>query len=148
MAFEPDIFRFPNRLGTVWEAVKCKQIKLLKTLRPLRHSFSHYLGLPRVLPTFGPPEVASALERLCKARAQILEWAHFFGADSLEVMGMGFPLDPGMSLNAPFDRSGDSVQETSGLKLDTYRRPEKIIAAMERLVLIMMELRILTAGWD
>ena len=188
--FEPDTFRLPNRPGTVWEAVDCKQIKLpgrgipansniqaveaewetadefydifledptdfilrvhlphicgilepLKALRPIRHAFGYYLGFLSVLPSFGTTEVARAFEELCSAGAQALEWTNFFQAKSLEVMAMGFPSDPGMSANAPFDTIGDLIRGTHGLMLDIYRRPEKLLAAMEKLVPIMIEM--------
>ena len=188
--FEPDTFRFPNRPGTVWEAIDCKQIKLpgrgippnsniqnveaewdtaeefydtfledptdfmmrvhlphicgvlepLKALRPMRHAFSYYLGFPSMLSSFGTPEIASAFEELCRAGAQALEWENFFRAKSLEVRGMGFPSDPAMSASAPFDAVGDAIRGTRGLMMDMYRRPEKLIAAMERLVPIMIEM--------
>ena len=188
--FEPDAFRFPNRPGTVWEVMKCKQIKLpgrgipsnsniqnvdaewdtaegfydafledptdfmmrvhlphicgilepLKTLRPMRHAFSYYLGLPSLLPAFGTPEVAGAFEELCKAGVLALRWTNYFRAKSLEVMELGFPLDPGMSSNAPFDTIGDSIRGTRGLMLDMYRRPEKLTAAMEKMVPMMIEM--------
>ena len=188
--FEPDAFRFPNRPGRVWEAVKSKQIRLpghgipansniqsieaewntaeefydafledptdfmlrvhlphifsilepLKTLRPIRHAFSYYLGFPGVLATFGSPEVSGAFKELCSAGAQVLKWMNFIRAKSLEVIEMGFPLEPGMSSNAPFDTIGDAIRGTRGLMLDMYRRPEKLIITMEKLVPIMIEM--------
>jgi hypothetical protein len=118
----------------------CGILEPLKTLRPLRHAFGYYLGFPSVLPAFGAPEVAKAFEKLCKAGAQALEWANFFRAKSLEMMSMGFPLEPSMLATAPFDTIGDLIRGTRGLMLDMFRRPEKLMAAMERLVPILIEM--------
>jgi hypothetical protein len=188
--FEPDAFRFPNRPGTVWEALDCKQLRLpgrgipaysniqtvegewdtpeefydrfvedptdfilrvhlpnisrvlepLKTLRPIRHAFGYYLGFPGVLPSFGGPGVAEAFEKLCRAGSEAIEWANFFRAKSLEVMAMGFPAEAGMLATAPFDVIGDLIRGTRGLMLDMYRRPEKLMTAMDRLVPILIEM--------
>ena len=118
----------------------CGILEPLKALSPIRHAFGYYLGFLSVLPSFGTTEVARAFEELCSAGAQALEWTNFFQAKSLEVMAMGFPSDPGMSANAPFDTIGDLIRGTHGLMLDIYRRPEKLLAAMEKLVPIMIEM--------
>jgi len=40
----------------------------------------------------------------------------------------------GSSTKAPYDILGDTMRGTRGLMLDKFRRPEKVKAAMERLV--------------
>ena len=47
---------------------------------------------------------------------------------------LGIPQMAGSATKAPYDILGDTMRGTRGLMLDKFRRPEKVKAAMERLV--------------
>jgi len=86
------------------------------------------------------PGVREALQRLCEAGAMALEETQFQRTKSMEIMGMGFPVDAGGTSHAPFDTVGDFIRGTKGMMLDMFRRPEKILAATEKLVPMMIKM--------
>jgi len=115
-------------------------LKSLDQLRPMDAGFSYYLGMPGIIPGFGTPGVREAFQRLCEAGNLALEEAEFGKAKSREIMQMGFPLDTGGVSHAPFDTVGDFIRGTKGMMLDMFRRPEKILAATEKLVPMMIKM--------
>lgn len=115
-------------------------LKSLDQLRPMDAGFSYYLGMPGIIPGFGTPGVHEAFQRLCEAGNLALEEAEFGKAKSREIMQMGFPLDTGGVSHAPFDTVGDFIRGTKGMMLDMFRRPEKILAATEKLVPMMIKM--------
>ena len=115
-------------------------LKPLDQLRSMGAGFSYYLGMPGIIPGFGSPGVCEAFRRLCEAGNKALEEAEFGRAKSREIMKMGFPVDAGGVSHAPFDTVGDFIRGTKGMMLDMFRRPEKIIAATEKLVPMMIRM--------
>lgn len=115
-------------------------LKPLDQLRGLDSGFSYYLGMPGIIPGFGAPGVREAFQRLCEAGSLALESGEFGRVKSREIMGMGFPVDAGGTSHAPFDTVGDFIRGTKGMMLDMFRRPEKILAATEKLVPMMIKL--------
>lgn len=115
-------------------------LKPLGQLRPMDAGFSYYLGMPGIIPGFGAPGVREAFRRLCEAGALALEEAEFGRVKSREMMEMGFPLDAGGVSHAPFDTVGDFIRGTKEMMLDMFRRPEKIIAATEKLIPMMIRM--------
>ncbi len=126
----------------------CSALEPLKVLRPLYESFGYYISIVRNLVAFGRPEVASALENLIKAGAEALKWAKYKGAESQEIMSLGFPSMMGGNAAAPFDIIGDWFRGTRGAMLDMYRNPDKLIQAMERLVPILIRMAVDQAKRD
>ena len=118
----------------------CSALEPLKVLRPLYESFGYYISIVRNLVAFGRPEVAGALENLIKAGAEALKWAKYKGAESQEIMSLGFPSMMGGNAAAPFDIIGDWFRGTRGAMLDMYRNQDKLIQAMERLVPILIRM--------
>jgi hypothetical protein len=118
-------------------------LKPLDQLRFMDAGFSYYLGMPGIIPGFGAPGVREAFERLCEAGNMASEEAQFHRMKSREIMGMGFPVDAGGVSHAPFDTVGDFIRGTKGMMLDMFRRPEKIIAATEKLVPMMIRMGLL-----
>ena len=106
----------------------------LNQLRPLSAGFSYYLGIPGIMPGFGAPGVREALRKLCDAGDLASEEAEFGRAKAAEIIEAGFPIDAGGVSHAPFDTVGDFIRGTRGVMLDMFRRPEKLIAAMEKIV--------------
>ena len=115
-------------------------LKPLAQLPALRTGFSYYLGMPGILPWFGAPGVRETLRRLCEAGDLASKEAEFGRVKAREIMEMGFPLDVGGVSHAPFDTIGDFVRGTKGIMLDMFRRPEKVIAAAEKIVPVMIEM--------
>jgi hypothetical protein len=88
--------------------------------------------------TFARPEVVAALERLMEAGREAAMWRSRLAAVVEQLQGLGFPPFTGPQIRAPFDLLGDYLRGTRGVSVDLYRRPEKVIAACERLAPILV----------
>jgi uroporphyrinogen-III decarboxylase len=53
---------------------------------------------------------------------------------------MGFPSGSGAAFHTPFDTIGDFLRGTRGIMLDMYRKPDKLVEAIEKLVPIHIEM--------
>ena len=90
------------------------------------------------LETFARPEVVESLERLMAAGRQAAAWrARLMGVVE-RLQSLGFPPFTGPQLRAPFDLLGDYLRGTREVSLDLYRRPDKVIAACERLAPLLI----------
>jgi uroporphyrinogen-III decarboxylase len=54
-------------------------------------------------------------------------------------LAMGFPPYGGGMASAPYDYFADYLRGTSGITMDMYRRPDKLLEAMERMVPLIIE---------
>ncbi len=100
------------------------------------------MELPMAVPwlcTLGAPPVQKAYEALLEAGRQCFEWMGTLGQYLGQIMAAGYPFYAGGATKAPFDVLGDSFRGTVQLMMDMYRRPEKVIAAMERLTPLMIQ---------
>lgn len=91
--------------------------------------------VPFMLAGFSAPPTHEAFKALLEANQIVLEW---FGANAqlgaVTLGEMGLPGTMGGFSKAPFDYLGDSLRGTRGIMMDMYRRPAKVLAAVERLV--------------
>lgn len=98
---------------------------------------------------FGTPPVQAMLQKLAEAGRVALEWAERFAAmDGTAMATFGLPAMAGGATKAPYDILGDTMRGTRGLMLDTFRRPEKVIEACERLVPIAIDWAIRAADFN
>jgi hypothetical protein len=88
--------------------------------------------------SFGRPEVVETLERLIAAGKETAAWRSRLIAVTDRLQSLGFPPFTGPQAKAPFDLLGDQLRGTRGIALDLFRRPEKVIAACERLAPLMI----------
>ncbi len=89
---------------------------------------------------FGLPPVQGAFQALFEAGAEALKWAGVVGGFDGEMASMGFPAILGGFTKAPFDTIGDTLRGTRGIMLDMYRRPAKLLQAMEALTPLMIKM--------
>ena len=93
---------------------------------------------PVNVPTFFPfslPPVQQMLETLVEAGKAAGKWIMGPGGVDGKVMATyGRPAVFGGAAKAPYDIIGDTLRGTRGIMLDKFRQPEKLLAAMERLV--------------
>lgn len=87
---------------------------------------------------FALPPVQATFQALFEAGAEALKWAMATGASDGELTTLGFPTILGGFTKAPFDVLGDTLRGTKGIMLDIYRQPNKLLAAMDKLVPIMI----------
>jgi len=84
---------------------------------------------------FGTPPVQEMFKKMLEAGRLALEWVQAVGAmDGKALATYGVPSFAGGATKAPYDILGDTLRGTRGLMLDTFRRPDKVLAACERLV--------------
>jgi hypothetical protein len=106
------------------------------------------------LPFFGPyivpiglPPVQQAFEKLLEAGRAALEWIQAAGGSDAAIMTtLGIPSVFGGFTKAPFDTLGDTMRGTRGIMMDKFRQPDKLIAAMERLVPLAIDMGVRSAG--
>ena len=119
-----------------WPRVN-KSMAAFEKLPPLNAQISYFWGL------FGPtalldPEIKKAMEalnRAAEAGGKLLAAAREYGGKLKE---MGFPPASGAFTQAPFDTLGDFFRGTKGIMTDLRRRPEKVLAACEKLYPVML----------
>jgi len=94
-------------------------------------------------PTFFPfslEPVQQMLQTLAKAGEAAARWMAGPGTVDLQVMAKyGRPATFGGAAKAPYDILGDTLRGTRGIMLDKFRQPDKLLAAMERLVPIVVD---------
>ena len=69
----------------------------------------------------------------------MLNWQAAVDDVGRAALAKGLPAVSGGFSGAPFDMIGDMFRGTSGIMKDIYRRPEKLLEAMERLVPLCIE---------
>ena len=89
--------------------------------------------------TVGLPHVQEALAKLMEAGRLGFEWSSKIDAMDKEAQEMGYvPFSGGFS-KAPYDVIADTLRGTQEMMGDIYRRPEKVLKAMERLTPLMIK---------
>ncbi len=88
--------------------------------------------------TLGAPPLQNAFKKLLEAGKQCFDWIQALLPYLGQIMASGYPFYAGGATKAPFDTLGDSFRGTTPLMMDLYRRPEKVLEAMERLVPLMI----------
>jgi uroporphyrinogen-III decarboxylase len=83
------------------------------------------------------------LNVLVEAAQAAFEWLGANGQIGAITLGqLGLPGTFGGFSKAPFDFLGDSLRGTRGVMLDLYRSPQKVLAAVERLVPLAIQMGI------
>jgi len=90
--------------------------------------------------TLGAPPVQEALKALLEAGRVSFEWIQALVPYMGQMLGSGYPMLAGSATKAPFDTLGDSFRGTAGLMMDLYRRPDKVLQAVDRLVPLMISM--------
>jgi len=121
-----------------WPRV-CGAWEPFSKLAPLKFIYSYTRMIAPLVP-FGTEEVQRALDALKKAGEAAVQAATYIGKFNQEMLKRGFPMEIGGATLAPFDALGDFFRGTRGIMLDMYRRPEKLLKAIEVLTPIMIEM--------
>lgn len=92
------------------------------------------------LPAFADPAILAGMEKLAAAARECLSYLMAMGRAGLDAAGrLGIPSSFAGLAKAPYDILADTLRGTKGIMVDRFRRPEKILAACERLVPIVVE---------
>jgi hypothetical protein len=111
----------------------------LATLPPLTGLLLGYFGLP-LISVFAIPEVSSAFESFYKAGQAIQRHNSAVASLNQELKALGFPLACGGITLAPFDVLSDTLRGMRGLMLDMYRQPDKVLAAIGKILPMLIGL--------
>ena len=109
-------------------------------MMPLREIISYYMGASMGFLPFATPPGLEALEAMKKASEEGMKNLGALMGYVQKVIGAGYPMMFGGGTQAPFDTLGDFFRGTKGLMLDMYRRPEKVLAAVEKLLPWMIQM--------
>lgn len=83
---------------------------------------------------FGDPEVAAAMMKIIEAGAEANKMLQRSATFDRELKDMGFPMSRHASCTAPYDYFGDFLRGSRGIMLDLFRRKDKLLEAMERVI--------------
>ncbi len=120
-----------------WPRV-CKALAPFENLPPINQVIPYYWGFFSGASLLSP-EMEAARNALIEAgrkSAEILKWAAQFHKKMTEL---GFPAAAGGFSQVPFDTLGDLFRGTRGIMMDMLRRPEKVMAACEKLLPVMID---------
>jgi hypothetical protein len=106
--------------------------------------FTDILELPFIggfMVPIGIPPVLGAFQKLLEAGQHAFEWIQtVLAIDGATITTLGIPPLIGGFTKAPFDTLGDTLRGTRAIMLDMFRQPKKLLAALDRLVPIAIEM--------
>jgi hypothetical protein len=134
---------FTNDLSDYWYRVwlprTCKALAPLADLAPVYGSMELPMSSPWLI-SLGLPHVQEAFKALMEAGRMYFEWIQALGPYLGQIIANGHPFQSGGFSKAPLDVLSDSFRGTTGLMMDLYRQPDKVIKAQEMLVPHMVNL--------
>lgn len=137
---DPSNFFFRTYLPRIFGALDAWQM-----LPP----FTDILEMPFVglnMVAVGLPPVQAAFQRFLAAGQAAFEWIQVAGGvDAESVATLGLVSTMSGFTKAPFDILGDTLRGTRAIMLDKFRRPGKLLAAMERTVPLAIDLAVRNA---
>ena len=91
----------------------------------------------------GIPAMRESQKKLLEAGEAAMEWIEAVNAADVKITAeIGVPALFGGFCKAPFDTLGDTLRGTQNIMLDLYRRPGKLVEAMEKLVPVNIEMAV------
>ncbi len=125
-------------LSFTWASRVFGALEPLRTI-PHRASIFEIYGVAVPFLHYGTPPVQAAYKAMLEAGEEALKWMAVIGAFYQEMPALGFPSHQAGPTKAPFDVVGDTLRGTKGIMLDMYRRPDKLIEAMEAITPLMIQ---------
>ncbi len=120
----------------------CGILEPFKRLPPIHQAFAYYLGLCTTVGAIGTPEVITAIESLLNAARECVRWNAALGPFFKEMAEAGFPMMYGSGSQAPYDTVGDFLRGTHGIMTDMYRRPDKLLEAIDKVTPWMIQMAV------
>jgi hypothetical protein len=108
--------------------------RTVRALEPLKYfpALNGLLAIPLELAfPFARPDVRDAFRKLIAAGEEIEKQQQENRMFFMECLAAGFPMMRGVMGTAPFDLIADILRGTQGIAVDIYRRPEKVLEAVE-----------------
>ncbi len=115
------------------------KMAIFSKLPPIRTLISYFFGLTSGFVPLATPQGIEALEALRKAGEESAKALGALQSFVGKLAEAGFPMLFASGTQAPFDTLGDYFRGTKGVFMDMYREPQKLAAACEKLLPIMLE---------
>jgi len=119
-------------------------LKSWEKLAPFTEVLEIVMTCSSFLP-FGFPEVQAAFQAVFEAGKEAIRWASIVSSVDQALQGQGFPAFFGGVTKAPFDIIGDTLRGTHGIMMDMYRRPEKLLKALDVLTPLAIRMGVSSA---
>ena len=100
-------------------------------LPPLTTFMMGYAGIPAIA-AFSAPPIWAGFESIHAAAIESAKWSASGAAFQKEMTEKGYPLFAGGVALAPFDIISDFMRGMRGTMIDMYRRPDKLLAALNK----------------
>ena len=83
--------------------------------------------------SIGKPDVYAAYQKFLEAGLECVKWSKVVAECNQKALEAGFPSVMGGMTGAPFDVLSDSLRGTKGIFMDMFRRPGKLLEALEKI---------------
>ncbi|MGD9209471.1 MAG: uroporphyrinogen decarboxylase family protein [Desulfobacteraceae bacterium] len=123
----------------IWLPRICGALEGLANIPPVYYTMELPMSAPWLI-SFGDPAVQKALNALMEAGNIYTKWIQTLGPAMGEQIAKGYPNYAGGFCKAPFDVLSDSFRGTTGLMMDLYRQPDKVVKAQEKLIPLMIDM--------
>ncbi len=101
-----------------------------RTIKPL----THIIELPMTdFSALARPDVQSALQALIDAGKEYGKYSQMGVEFARKMLSSGYPATMGGYCKAPFDTLGDTLRGTKAVLMDMYRRPDKVLEAVDKI---------------
>lgn len=107
-----------------------------------------WFGWTGLLIPFASPELQEALRVAAEAGAELGRWFASIGQYAQEIKAKGFPQAYAAFSWPPFDIVGDTLRGTRGVMGDIIRRPDKLLAAVDKATQMTIDYGAGAAGAD
>jgi uroporphyrinogen-III decarboxylase len=87
---------------------------------------------------FGDPDVINGFAKLAEAGREAVKLWNIANGFGDELAALGWPSSVLRTCVAPYDFFADTLRGSKGIMLDLRRRPEKLLAAMERAIPLIL----------
>lgn len=108
---------------------------------PVKGLLLGYFGAP-LIGSMVSDDVIDAMEKFCKAARLVRAHAEKAAGFVSDMENEGFPLSCGAITLAPFDLIGDTMRGLRGILMDMFRRPDKLLASIDRVTRLMIDLAV------
>jgi uroporphyrinogen-III decarboxylase len=110
---------------------------------PTFYNAMEFPTVPALVGVVAMPQVRQSFEAFLEAGQFAAEFMSLSAKITQELVGnMGMPSRMGGFWKVPYDIIGDTLRGTKGIMMDMFQRPDKILAASERLVPISIQMGI------
>jgi hypothetical protein len=119
--------------------------RILGAMEPFRNllpfaSVIENVNVPGYVSRYADPAVQAAFQKMFRAGEEVVAWQQKTMQAARKLQSLGYPGAGGGFCLAPFDALGDTLRGTRGIITDMFKRPEKLLQALERMTPLMIRM--------